>query len=78
MPTALVTGCAGFIGSHLVEKLLSLGQRVVGVDSFITGSQRNLDDCLDKVGRDAWQRFSLLNADITELVTCRAACAGAD
>ncbi len=74
----MVTGCAGFIGSHLVEKLLSLGQRVVGVDNFITGSQRNLDDCLDKVGRDAWQRFSLLNADITELVTCRAACAGAD
>lgn len=74
----LVTGCAGFIGSHLVEALLALGQRVVGVDNFKTGSQRNLDDCLDKVGREAWRRFSLLNADITELVSCRAACAGAD
>lgn len=74
----VVTGCAGFIGSHLVETLLGLGQRVVGMDNFRTGCQRNLDDCLDKVGRDAWQHFSLLQADVTNLVSCRAACAGAD
>src|SRR5262245_22431256 len=74
----VVTGCAGFIGSHLVESLLALGQRVIGVDNFTTGVQRNLDDCLDKLGRDAWQRFSLLHADVTDLVACRAACAGAD
>jgi UDP-N-acetylglucosamine/UDP-N-acetylgalactosamine 4-epimerase len=74
----LVTGCAGFIGSHLVEMLLSLGQRVVGLDNFTTGSQRNLDECLEKVGRDAWGNFSLLNADVTDLVSCRAACAGVD
>lgn len=74
----LVTGCAGFIGSHLVEALLGLGQRVVGLDNFRTGCQRNLDDCLDRVGREAWQRFSLLNADVADLVACRAACAGAE
>jgi len=74
----VVTGCAGFIGSHLVETLLGLGQRVVGLDNFRTGCQRNLDDCLDKVGRDAWERFSLLQADVTDLISCRAACAGAD
>ena len=42
----LVTGVAGFIGSALLERLLDLGQSVVGVDSFITGHQRNLDDVL--------------------------------
>ena len=74
----LVTGCAGFIGSHLVQVLLALGQKVVGMDNFTTGSQRNLDDCLDKVGREAWQDFSLLLGDVNDLVTCRAACTGAD
>src|SRR5215471_15783427 len=74
----VVTGCGGFIGSHLVETLLANGQRVVGLDNFRTGCQRNLDDCLDKVGRDAWERFSLLHADVNDLTSCRAACAGAD
>ena len=40
----LVTGCAGFIGSHLVETLLKLNQVVVGLDNFSTGHQRNLDE----------------------------------
>jgi UDP-N-acetylglucosamine 4-epimerase len=74
----VVTGCGGFIGSHLVETLLAHGQRVVGLDNFRTGCQRNLDDCLDKVGRGAWERFSLLHADVNDLTSCRAACAGAD
>lgn len=74
----LVTGCAGFIGSHLVEKLLSLGQKVVGLDNFTTGSQRNLNACFDNVGREACNNFSLLHGDVTDLVTCRAACTGAD
>ena len=39
----LVTGCAGFIGSHLTEKLLRLKQHVVGLDNFATGYQRNLE-----------------------------------
>ena len=42
--TWLVTGAAGFIGSHLVEKLLALGQRVVGLDNFTTGYHKNLEE----------------------------------
>ena len=42
--TWLVTGCAGFIGSHLVETLLKLNQAVVGLDNFSTGHRRNLDE----------------------------------
>ena len=42
--TWLVTGVAGFIGSNLLETLLKLNQRVVGLDNFATGYQRNLDE----------------------------------
>src|SRR5688572_11319085 len=42
--TWLVTGCAGFIGSNLLEALLRLDQRVVGLDNFATGFQHNLDE----------------------------------
>jgi len=42
--TWLVTGVAGFIGSNLLESLLKLDQRVVGLDNFATGHQRNLDE----------------------------------
>ncbi|HRF91643.1 MAG TPA: GDP-mannose 4,6-dehydratase, partial [Desulfobacter postgatei] len=39
----LITGCAGFIGSNLLETLLNLGQTVTGLDNFSTGFQHNLD-----------------------------------
>src|SRR3546814_9068533 len=42
--TWLVTGCAGFIGSNLLEALLLLDQKVVGLDNFSTGHQHNLDE----------------------------------
>ena len=42
--TWLVTGVAGFIGSNLLEKLLLLNQKVVGLDNFATGHQHNLDE----------------------------------
>lgn len=38
----LVTGCAGFVGSHLTEALLAAGRRVVGVDNFFSGHERNM------------------------------------
>jgi hypothetical protein len=46
----LVTGVAGFIGSHLLEALLGLGQSVTGLDNFATGSRDNLSDVLGRVG----------------------------
>src|SRR5271156_3068673 len=41
--TAVVTGAAGFLGSHLTDRLLAEGHRVIGVDNFITGNPANLD-----------------------------------
>ncbi|MEZ4367566.1 MAG: SDR family oxidoreductase [Kofleriaceae bacterium] len=71
----LVTGCAGFIGSALVEQLLALGQEVVGVDSFITGHRRNLDEVLGGAGAAA-ARFTFLEGDLRDLAVARAAVAG--
>jgi UDP-N-acetylglucosamine 4-epimerase len=70
----LVTGAAGFIGSHLLERLLQLGQQVVGLDNFSTGHASNLDDVRLRVGADAWERFHLIDGDITDPQTCRRAC----
>ena len=74
----LVTGAAGFIGSHLVETLLALGQDVVGLDNFATGHLRNLDDVRGTIGEDTWQRLAFLEGDITDPATCRRACDGVD
>lgn len=72
----LVTGAAGFIGSHLVERLLALGQEVVGFDNFSTGRRSNLDDVRACVGDEAWGRFTLVEADIRDPGACRAAAEG--
>ena len=72
----LVTGAAGFIGSNLVETLLRLGQRVVGLDNFATGHQRNLDEVRQLVGEEAWSRFRFIKGDIRRPEDCQAACAG--
>lgn len=74
----LVTGNAGFIGSHLVETLLSLDQEVVGLDNFATGHQRNIDEVL--AGRTPEQRARLrfIQGDIRDTATCRNACTGVD
>jgi UDP-N-acetylglucosamine/UDP-N-acetyl-alpha-D-glucosaminouronate 4-epimerase len=74
----LVTGSAGFIGSHLVEALLKLGQHVVGLDNFATGHRHNLDEVRAAVGRDAWRRHRFVEADIGDLDACRRACANID
>ena len=60
----LVTGSAGFIGSHLVEQLLRLGQRVTSLDNFATGHQRNLDQVQAAVGDEAWARHRFVRGDI--------------
>ena len=72
----LVTGCAGFIGSHLVETLLRHGQRVIGLDNFETGFAHNLDAALEGAGQGARERFQFLDGNVSDLTTCRAACAG--
>ncbi|OBV37746.1 SDR family oxidoreductase [Janthinobacterium psychrotolerans] len=74
----LVTGAAGFIGSHLVETLLQLGQTVRGLDNFSTGHRHNLAQVRDSVGQQAWRRFTLLEGDIRDAAACASACAGAD
>lgn len=76
--TWLVTGAAGFIGSSIVEKLLCLGQSVVGLDNFATGYQKNLDEIKGLVSEEQWQRFRFQEGDICNLDTCRAAVKGVD
>jgi UDP-N-acetylglucosamine 4-epimerase len=74
----LVTGAAGFIGSHLVESLLRLNQKVIGLDNFSTGHERNLQDVQQIVGAERWENFSLIEADISEFQACERACDGID
>ena len=64
----LVTGGAGFIGSHLTEALVERGARVAVLDNFATGSARNLGAFED--------RIELIEGDIRDLETCREACRG--
>jgi UDP-N-acetylglucosamine 4-epimerase len=72
----LVTGSAGFIGSHLLETLLTLGEEVVSLDNFATGHRCNFDEVRAAVGERAWQRHHFLEADINHLPSCREACKG--
>ena len=76
--TWLVTGVAGFIGSNLLEALLKLGQRVVGLDNFATGHQRNLDEVQTLVTPAQWGNFNFIQGDIRELADCQQACDGVD
>ena len=74
----LVTGSAGFIGSHLVESLLRRGQHVASLDNFSTGFSQNLGDVRVQVGEEAWRRHRFIEGDITDLATCREACHGVE
>ena len=76
--TWLVTGAAGFIGSNLVEALLLLNQRVVGLDNFSTGHQYNLDEMMAEIPKKQWQKFKFIEGDIREYQTCETALEGVD
>lgn len=71
--TWLITGVAGFIGSNLLETLLKLGQRVVGLDNFATGHQRNLDEVRMLTSSTQWANFHFVEGDIRQLGDCQRA-----
>lgn len=76
--TWLITGCAGFIGSNLLETLLGLNQKVIGLDNFATGHQRNLDEVKNQVGDNLWRNFKFIQGDIRNLEDCQAGVADCD
>lgn len=74
----LVTGVAGFIGSNLLDFLLTNNQIVVGLDNFATGFQHNLDEIKTKVSSEQWANFTFIQGDIRCLETCQMACQNVD
>src|SRR5690349_13690027 len=73
----VITGVAGFIGSNLLESLLKLGQRVVGLDNFSTGTRDNLAEVKNAVTEKQWAKFRFIEGDTRKLETCRSACRSA-
>lgn len=67
--TWLITGCAGFIGSNLLEYLLLNDQQVVGIDNFVTGYKRNLDE-VAKIVHDKYDNFVFYEGDIRDYKKC--------
>lgn len=76
--TWLITGVAGFIGSNLLEALLRLDQRVIGLDNFATGHRYNLEQVRQLVTPEQWAGFRFIDGDIRDLPTCQDACSGVD
>ena len=76
--TWLITGVAGFIGSNLLETLLKLDQKVVGLDNFATGYQHNLDEVKGCVSEAQWSNFNFIEGDIRQFADCETACTGVD
>lgn len=76
--TWLITGVAGFIGSNLLEALLKLEQRVIGLDNFATGHRRNLEEVRRLVTAEQWARFHFIEGDIRKLEDCRRALEAGD
>lgn len=69
----LVTGVAGFIGSNLLETLLLLNQKVIGLDNFATGHQHNLDEVKAEVSQAQWHNFTFIKGDIRNFDDCESA-----
>jgi UDP-N-acetylglucosamine/UDP-N-acetylgalactosamine 4-epimerase len=74
----LVTGSAGFIGSHLLEHLLRAGQEVVSLDNFATGHAHNLQQVRALVGETAWAQHRFIEGDIADPQVGLRACEGID
>lgn len=67
----LVTGVAGFIGSNILEKLLLLDQKVVGIDNLSTGFKKNLKSVNKIVGNKRWKNFKFFKGDLSSLKNCQ-------
>jgi len=81
MEKYLVTGGAGFIGSHIVERLLKEGHFVRVLDNFSSGKKENLDFALSlraPEGRSNLNQFELIRGDIRDAATCLKATTGID
>jgi len=74
----LITGVAGFIGCNLLESLLKLNQKVIGLDNFATGHHHNLEHIRASVSPEQWARFSFIEGDIRKLEDCGKACQGVE
>src|SRR3954468_14416199 len=61
-PTSVVTGAAGFLGSHLTDLLLTRGHKVIGIDNFVTGSVDNIAH----LGGN--KNFRFIQQDVTEFI----------
>lgn len=66
----LITGVSGFIGSNLLERLLELNQKVVGLDNFSTGKSENLDEVQATVSNEHWKNFNFIEGDICDIDLC--------
>ncbi|MBT3583996.1 MAG: NAD-dependent epimerase/dehydratase family protein [Halobacteriovoraceae bacterium] len=76
--TWLLTGVSGFIGTNILKRLLTLGQKVVGLDNFSTGVKENLQQVQKLVGEEAWSLFTMIEGDIRDFSTCKRAMEGVD
>jgi UDP-glucose 4-epimerase len=72
MSTVIVTGCAGFIGSNFVDRMLSLGHFVIGIDNFSTGQPRFLEKAFININ------FSFFEIDLLDLNVLKTAFAGGE
>ena len=76
--TWLITGAPGFIGSNLLEALLQLNRKVVGLENFSTGHHRNMFEVQSMITPAQWQNFCFMQADISNSASYQTVCTSVD